>query len=371
MPNLDETMPSKIEKDDSIDFQGDTQKSTPIQDTPETPEPEDDSTKRKCKPWVRWVILGIIIFIVFVGLSGLSGGLIGRNDRIKNEKTQVATQIAEQFLLGLIDMEKGYYQNAIGRFEFILGKDPNHIYAQEKLREAILAFGSTGGLPSPIPVNTTIPTQDTRGEQELFTQAILHRNNGDWDALLITLDSLRKADSNYKAVEVDGLYYIAFRNRGIYRIQVEGNLEGGIFDINRAERFGPIDYEASNYRQWAEWYIIGISYWELDWEQAVYYFGNVAPSAPNLSDSSYFTAQSRLATAQAYYALEIVADARMRYNQGRYSAAYYLYNEASKYTLLNGTDQAKHEQARIICLDIPDTPTPTPEGGGATSTPTP
>ena len=372
MQNLDDTISSKTENDDSIDFQGDTQQSTPVQDTSETPEPGDISPNGKRKPWLRRIILGIIIFIVIVGLSGLSGYFVAVSERKNQYKMDVATQIADQFLLGLIDMEKGYYENAIERFEFIIREDPNHIYAQEKLREAIMALGSTGGLPSLIPEDATTPTPDMRNEQELLTQAILYRNAGDWDALLTTLDSLRKANPDYQAVEVDGLYYIAFRNRGLYRIQVEGNLEGGIFDINRSELFGPIDVEASNFREWSEWYIIGVSYWELDWEQAVYYFGNVAASAPNLSDSSYFTAQSRLATAQSFYALEMVTDARTHYSRGRYCDAYDLYKEASKYISLDDDDKARYEQARIICLDIPDTPTPTPEGGSPpTSTPTP
>jgi hypothetical protein len=178
---------------------------------------------------------------------------------------------------------------------------------------------------------------------------------------------IRKTDAGYEALEIDRMYYLAYRNRGVYRISVEGNLEGGIFDINRAELFGPIDIEAANWRQWAEWYLTGASFWGLDWEQVVEYFQLVAPVAPNLSDSSYFTAQSRLATAQAYLAEDYIFQARMQYSQGRYCQAYDSYSMAMIYVELSPEDATKYNTARNICLGItPEAPAP-----AATDTPTP
>jgi hypothetical protein len=46
-------------------------------------------------------------------------------------------------------------------------------------------------------------------------------------------------------------------------------------------------------RNWARLYILGASFWELDWGQAMNYFEQVASFAPNLRDSSNMTASQR------------------------------------------------------------------------------
>jgi tetratricopeptide (TPR) repeat protein len=370
MPNLDETIPTHPEIEEPADPLADTQQTKLKTETTSPPTGENETPKRKRSPWVRRVLVGVIIFIVFAGLGGLGGYLSAINDRVKFENVFKATEIPDQFVRGLIDMENGDYEIARQRFVYILLLDPNHPGAADQLTKALLALGSTGDLPTIIPSHTLTPTLDLRNEQELYQQAIAYRDTQNWGALLGTLDSLRKANPDFMAVKVDGLYYIAFRNRGLYRIQIEGNLEGGIFDLNQAELFGLLDVESVNFRQWAEWYLTGASFWDLDWEQVVFYFSKIAFSAPNLSDSNYFTAQSRLATAQVHFGNAVLYQARMRYSQRRYCDAYDLFSEAANYVLLNKSDLVKFEDAKNICLGIPPTATPTLEGGGG-STPTP
>ena len=186
--------------------------------------------------------------------------------------------------------------------------------------------------------------------------------------MLDTLDSLRIQDPSYSAVQLDGLYYLAYRNRGLQRIQQEGNLEGGIFDLNRAELFGPLDIDARNYREWATKYITGVSFWEIDWNEVVNYFGPLAISAPYLSDSSFFTSQDRLATAQVEVNYEILNRARARYTGGKWCDAYDLFNQAAAYLQLTNDDLEKFQTAKNRCLGVPPTEAPTSE---PTETPTP
>jgi len=118
---------------------------------------------------------------------------------------------------------------------------------------------------------------------------------------------LRKADPSYKAVQVDGMYYIALRSRGMDQIignrayAETTNLEGGIYDLTLAERFGPLDGFADGMRTWAREYMLGASFWELNWSEAVRYFAEVYEQAPNLRDASNFTATQRYATALLRY----------------------------------------------------------------------
>jgi hypothetical protein len=63
------------------------------------------------------------------------------------------------------------------------------------------------------------------------------------------------------------MYYFALRNHGYDLITKEGNLEGGIYHLTLAERFGPLDNTANGLREGARIYITGASFWELNWEQ--------------------------------------------------------------------------------------------------------
>jgi tetratricopeptide (TPR) repeat protein len=84
------------------------------------------------------------------------------------------------------------------------------------------------------------------------------------------------------------------RNRGGDKILKEADLEGGIYDLTLASRFGPLDAEAQGLLNWSSLYITGASFWGIDWEQAEQYFAQVAPQLPNLMDGSKMTASERL-----------------------------------------------------------------------------
>ena len=108
-----------------------------------------------------------------------------------------------------------------------------------------------------------------------------------------TLLTLRKSNPDFLAVQVDGMLFIALRNRGRDKIMLEQDLEGGIYDLTLAKKFGALDAEADGLLNWTQLYITGASFWEIDWGQAAYYFGQVAPHLPNLMDKSGITAGER------------------------------------------------------------------------------
>lgn len=346
---------------------------------PESQEPENPTTKKR-RPILRVVLLGLLAVLVLGALGGLGGYMTALSDREENETRIISTEVTDQFLLGLVAFERGSYEVARQHFEYILKLDPNNTAAAEKLTATLLKLNETDALPTAAPTATLTPTPDSRSQDELFNVALSFRDQKDWTALMNTLDTLRAKNPEYKTVEVDGLYYLAYRNRGLQRIQVEGNLEGGIFDLNRAELFGYLDAEAINYRTWAARYITGVSFWGIDWQEVINYFSPLVLSAPYLSDSNYFTAQDRLATAQVEINYEALNSARLRYNQKDWCEAYDLYTQASAYIQLEETDIARFQDAMNKCFGIEptseggDTPTeaPTTEGGDTpTETPTP
>jgi hypothetical protein len=98
---------------------------------------------------------------------------------------------------------------------------------------------------------------------------------------------LRSKDPDYQAIAVDGFLFTALRNRGIKRISNDGLLEEGIYDLSRAEQFGPLDSEAQNWRDWAELYLLANSFYGIDWGQSSFYFSQLYLIAPYLKNDAY------------------------------------------------------------------------------------
>ncbi|MEX1071717.1 MAG: hypothetical protein WEC37_03735 [Anaerolineales bacterium] len=256
---------------------------------------------------VRWVIGSVVGLIVFSGLGALGGMQAGIFAREQEGRMQSAVEAYTQFQLGITDLQNGQCDIARQRFEYVIQLDPSYPGIVDYLVQAQLCTGVTAEPAVQLTAGPT-PTPDLRAAEIVFADAQSLLLSQNWEQLLITLDTLRNNDPDFQPIEVDRMYYIALRHRGEERI-IAGDLEGGIFDLNRAEQIGPLDADAQNLRQWAVWYIIGASFWEVDWPQAAFYFEQLAQAAPNLHDLNFFTAQDRLATAISVQAPSLIEEA--------------------------------------------------------------
>lgn len=276
------------------------------------PTPLTDTKPRKAKNRRVAVLIGALIIIAAVVFGVLGGYAQAMGTRMALQQTSESKSIAEQFTLAEKDFAEKRYDLARERLDYILKKDQSYPGAVDLLTKLMVQMMVT---PSPIPTltPTLTPTPDTRAQEAIFAQAEAQLKAKDWTNLLATLDALRKAHPGYRAAKVDGMYYSGLRNRGMDQILGIGayaqtsNLEGGIYDLTLAERFGPLDGTSDGIRTWARMYIIGASFWELDWEKAVFYFEQVAAQAPNLRDASNFTAGARYYQALLKYGDHIVA----------------------------------------------------------------
>lgn len=320
------------------------------------------SVVRKKKP-IRFAIIGSCLGLCLIFLSILMGGFTGyRSARQEILRAGILADfqlLQEQFFLGLRDFNEGNLELARQRFEYILERDPNFPGATDRLVDTLRILYATS-TPSPIPPSPTLtPTHDLRPVEELFALAINYYNLSDWNNVIDTLVSLRKENPGYRVVEVDSLLYRTLRNRGIQKIEAESSLEGGIYDLTLAERFGPIDIEADRWRNLARLYMIGLSFWEVYPEQAVYYFSQVAAAAPYLRDASGWTASGRYRAALLQYADQLAG-------AGDWCAAEIQYQNA----LSLGADERVQPTAfyaQIQCSPPTNTPTVTHT---ATETPT-
>ena len=285
------------------------------------------------------MLLGLILVL---GVSGFLGYQNGIARRTHQETFQLAVAVAEQYELGVLDIEAGRYEVARQRFEYVLGLDPSYPGVTDRLAEVLIILNATA-TPTPAPLPTAVeatPTPDSRAAEDLFTQAESYVASQEWSLAIETLEMVRKKNPEYRSVEIDGMIYLSLRQRGVQKISL-GNLEGGMYDLALAESFGILDTEADSWRTWASFYITGASYWDVDWAQAVYYFEQVAAMTPNLHDGSGWNAAQR-------YMEALLGYANFLENEGRWCAVVEVWDKAYQY---NGDPayQEKSIAAQDIC----------------------
>jgi len=331
--NLDQTMPTLVNGDpeeNSHDLSGfsDTAatsiKAKDGNDLLVSKPTTHNKNAKKRFPWLISGIIGIIALLLIAAISAFAGYGSGISLRRNAERTQVAHVADEQFQLGVKEMAEGQYFRARQRFEYVIQLNPNYPGVTEKLADVLLELNTTA-TPTLVPTPTLTPTPDLRDIQELYDQSKQLIANGDWSNAIDALLMLRKSDPEFQAIEVDGMLFLALRNRGKEKIVNEADLEGGIYDLTLASRFGPMDTEAQGLLNWSTMYITGASFWDIDWEQVLYYFEQVAPQMPHLSDGSGWTASER-------YRIALFEYGNILARQGKYCKAAKYYQQSLSYS---------------------------------------
>lgn len=326
-------------------------KTEPVTELPE----EFGQKKKKIKGPRRWpwVILGLFLILLLGGLGSLAGYNSALQMRLAQKEEQKVTLAKEHFMLGLVAQSNKQYEIAKQQYEYVIRQDPSFPGVQDKLREVLIEM-SMVRTPTPVPTLATptlTPTLDTRPQEEIFSQAKAQYAAQDWEGLFATVDSLRRIDPTYHAVEIDGMLYMALRFRGISKILQQANLEGGLYDLALAERFGPLDVDAIGYRNWARQYLNGASFWEADWTKVMAYFEDIYPYFPNMRDSSGMTAIERYRIAASNQ-----GDKLMAANDG---CGAYDYYKKSLNAVNDPAVEQKAAEAFLLCYPPTATFTPT------------
>ena len=301
--------------------------------------------------------------LVLLGLAILGGYRSGIGIRQSNQSSVIMQQLGEQFQFALVDIEFEQYENAKQRLEFIIQNDPSFPGAQDELTRVLVLMN----VPTPTPTPSLTPTPDFTGAEQAYARAQQLIAAQDWPGALGALDEMRKLDPNYQTSLVDGMYYFALRNYGVNLIN-QGNLEGGIYQITLAERFGPLDRDANGLREGARVYLIGASFWELDWTQALFYFDQVYRGWAGLWDGT-MTASERYRVASMRFGDELLG-------KGDYCGAYTQYTNAQAVGALDQSAAKGSKEAFEVCFPATETlaptiPTETPTlGGPPADTPT-
>lgn len=326
--------------------------SEPTESNLESTQPNKPARKKFRINW-RGLLLGTLGLILLVGLGGLGGYQQAIGDRVNAQSAILTQQLTEQYALALLDIDAGRYGAAQQRLEFIIQNNPSFPQAAQKLAEVMVL----SAIPTATAIPTMTPTPDFSGVEEIFQRARQYVNIMDWPHAVESLDSLRRKDPTYKVAEVDGMYYFSLRNYGYDLITKQGNLEGGIYQLTLAERFGPLDNIANGLREGARLYVLGASFWQVDWKNSVYYFSQLYAAWPNLWDGT-MTSAERFREASMRYGDELFA-------QEQWCAAVEQYQNAQQLAPLDTTAEKNAYQAYNQCnppapVFIPSDTPPTP-----------
>jgi tetratricopeptide (TPR) repeat protein len=216
----------------------------------------------------RRVLIAFLVYLLALIVVGVIAFTQGRSVNRNLQSEQLSRALIEQFELGVADLNAGRYEIARQRFEQIIRYNPAYPGAEDMLVEALVHLN----VPTLTPTSAPTSTPDPSPPEDLFAQAEGAIKAGDWTLAIDKLLALRAKDDTYRAVDADGLMYIALRNRGMQLIS-NGEMEEGLYNLSLAERFGPLDRDAMFRQSLAKQYLLANSYIGLNWGRAAELFG--------------------------------------------------------------------------------------------------
>ena len=312
----------------------------------------------------RVILLGILLTL----LLGVTGAFVGYRqgiqDRINHQQDQILKEAAVQFQYGEQQFNNGNYELARTHFEYVLENYPDFPGIAERYTETMVRLAQS---TAPVAQPEATPTLTNLNAEALFNQAVQEVQTQQWAIAMNTLEALRNEDTNYRTLEVDGMFFTTLRYRAVELIVNEGNLEEGLYFLAILNKYAPLDRDAVNYSNWARLYLTGASFWEVDWEQVVNYFSQLSAAFPYMHDGNGWTATDRFIKGSEFYGDQLV-------DAGEHCNALPQYQTVLNYSAIE-TVQDKYNQAFLKCYPPTKTPAPieidTPEVIPTEETPTP
>jgi tetratricopeptide (TPR) repeat protein len=301
---------------------------------------------RRLWPWIIAVLVFLFVVLGIAGIAGYSAGLKIREETGIANAAQISK---EQFDAGIEDFLAGRYELARQRIEYVLELDPDYEGASEMLGMVMMELNQPTPTVKPQFSPTPSITPDLGSLEGIFGSAQEAFSREDWDSALKYLLILRGEDPEYRLAEVNQMMAAALRDRGMEKLY-RGELEQGVYDLNLAERFGPLDSQAISWRNSAAFFMFANSYFGLDWALATDYLGQICVA-------QIWGACYKYADAAKEYALQLI-------EEGDFCLASYYMGES----LANRDDSALAPTAtkvHRVCLTAtvtPPTSTPTPTG---------
>lgn len=314
-------------------------------------QPEEGAVKGR--PLLR--LLGIV-FIVLAVLVAIYGTIFlvawdrGQDQKTQEEQTALDTELEKQMNLARDEVAAGNYNLAVRRLEWVLEQNPAYPGAATLMEQA-QANLSNPATPTPMlratitpDAEQMVPTDLEPAEALTDLEQVIEQQQ--WEEAITAITAFQSRYPDFERRQTDTMLYNAYLNLGQQYVMGD-QVELGLFYFDQAEKLGDLPIEAEDQRTWADLYLVGISYYGVDWGTAAFYFRGLCAAAPFYQDACVKLHEVLVAYADQY---TLNLD---------YCPAEVLYSEANQISS-NSAVIEKLQEARNQCLEATPTPTVTP-----------
>lgn len=233
--------------------------------------PEDTPTA----PWRREVRLGLLeasllaltALLIVLLIYALVAGLAIRGAQQSAESTRAAgisAEISVQLQRAATDISTGNRRLAAQRLAYVLTQTPGFPGLAATYR-AIAVSATPSVTPSPSPTRTPTPTVSP---EDAFAEAQAAYQQEDWELAISKLRYVQVLDRYHRPEEVRQMLYDAYLNCGMDLLYSD-QLGEALFYLDEAEKLRPLPTNAVEERDKAVRYLRALSYWGVDWGQAI------------------------------------------------------------------------------------------------------
>lgn len=226
----------------------------------------------------------ITVLVVALSLMAYAGYRVGTSQNRIVATTTMASEVALQYDLASKDIDMGQYALAVERLEFVVNTEPDYPGVTDLLDQT---RGKVDPTAMPIIESTkvVIVRQDQMNSAERLKIIRISYANQEWQNVISNIDILKASSADYDHDVVDGILFVALRNRGIQRIEI-GDLELGMADLEHAEHITELDQVANQRRRWASLYQSASTFWNINWPIVIDNLYILHQIAPNFRDTS-------------------------------------------------------------------------------------
>lgn len=325
--------------------------------------PVDARRSRRIRRGLGILLLSLSLLLAWYLAVFYLGWQSGQSDLMEKRETEFVQQIERQIDLANEDISKGSFALALRRLEWVLERAPNEAEAQSLYQQAqghldtlltppAAITPSPAATPIPSPTPPAEPIDDPESELYRLRQLVTDES---WDEAVPALVSFQWQHPNYQRNETDQLLYEAYIALGLKLLEGD-QVELGLSYLEQAEKLGDLPAEVMDYRLWAELYLQGIAFFNVNWGATTYYFRDLCLAAPFYQSSCQRLQEALIAYGDQYASGLDWCPAESLYQEA---------NQHGQSQLLS----TKLAEAREACLTATPTPTATvPSSAPITST---
>jgi tetratricopeptide (TPR) repeat protein len=311
--------------------------------------------------FLRVIFVSLLVLVCLLSAYGLAfymGVQSGREAQTELTAVEQAVELERQIDIAQADLLRGNYQLAIRRLDWVLEQDPGNAAARQLRQEAETALAAPprpAGNPTATPVESVPeavlidPGIAENGAAAVeFGRLQRLADDAAWPDLIPQLLDFQRTYPNHQRRQTNELLFNAYTTYGVDLLYTD-NVELGLFYLRQAELLGDLPQEVADQKLWAELFLGGLSFYEVEWETSILFFRELCPAAPFFQNAC-----DRLVTA-------LVALGDQNAARGEWCPAEPLYAEA--YQQDNRTEIAdKLALARQGCANATPTPSTTITG---------